>query len=80
MRELMMDAATRIDALGLPVRMVNALRKNGFNTLEEVARQGVASLLGPGVGPETARLLRFELDRRGISHDIPKRQLIKSYD
>lgn len=75
-----MDATTQIDALGLPVRMVNALKKNGFNTLEDVARQGVANLLGPGIGPETARLLRFELDCRGIPHDIPKRRLIKSYN
>jgi len=68
-----MDASLRLDKLGLPVRMVNALKRNGFITLGDVARSGIGELLGPGIGPETARLLRFELDRRGMSHDIPRR-------
>ncbi len=68
-----MDASLRLDKLGLPVRMVNALKRNGVITLGDVARSGIVELLGPGIGPETARLLRFELDRRGMSHDIPSR-------
>lgn len=68
-----MDVDLRLDALGLPVRMVIALKRNGFITLGDVARRGVMELLGPGIGPETARRLRFELDRRGIAHDIPRR-------
>ena len=68
-----MDASIRLDELGLPVRMVNALKRNGFITLRDVARRGIVELLGPGIGPETARRLRFELERRGMLHDIPSR-------
>ncbi|MCJ0877922.1 hypothetical protein MRX33_10295 [Pseudomonas sp. JI-2] len=68
-----MDASIRLDELELPVRMVNALKRNGSNTLGDVARRGIVELLGPGIGPETARRLRFELERRGMLHDIPSR-------
>ncbi|EQM76396.1 helix-hairpin-helix domain-containing protein [Stutzerimonas stutzeri] len=74
-----MDIDVQLDALGLPTRMVNTLKRNGFTTLGDIARCDLVALLGPGIGPETARLLRFELDRRGIVHHIPKRHFIKSY-
>ena len=68
-----LDTDIRLETLGLSTRMVNALRRNGFITLGDVARRGLMELLGPGIGPETARLLRFELDSRGMAHDIPRR-------
>jgi len=72
---------TRIDSLGLEARFVNPLTRAGIVTLERAASLDLTTLIScRGVGPETIRVLRFELDRLGIPHQLPRKNFTIRYD
>jgi len=71
----------KINSLGLEARFVNPLARGGIVSLEQVASMSAERLISfRGVGPETVRVLRFELDRLGIPHQLPNKPFKKRYD